>query len=72
MMVFVGNIYDVRMALAATANSSIGNKISYYPTYTTPSHTIFNTAMNIKTAASYRHGVSSLEKYTASVVKVNE
>jgi hypothetical protein len=64
------------MNLAATANSSVGNKINYYPTYTTPSHTIFNTAMNTRTSALKHHvvqkGPNILQEYITSAVMVNE
>jgi hypothetical protein len=44
MTMFVGNKYG--MNISASANSSVGNKINYYPTYTIPSRPIYNTAMN--------------------------
>jgi hypothetical protein len=63
------------MNLAATANSSVGNKVNYYPTYTTPYHTIFNTAMNMRTSALKHHvvqeGPNILEEYITSAVMVN-
>jgi hypothetical protein len=63
------------MNLPATANSSVGNKVNYYPTYTTPSHTIFNTAINMRTSELKHHvaqkGPNILEEYSGSAVMVN-
>jgi hypothetical protein len=59
-----------------SANSSVGNKINYYPTYTTPFHPIFKAAMNMRTSALKHHivqkGPNILDEYIASAVMANE
>jgi hypothetical protein len=64
------------MNLADIANGSTGNKVTYYPNYTTPSHPIFNTAMNMRTSALKHHvvqkGPDILKEYITSVVMVNQ